>query len=166
MATDEIDGALSQAGELYNRGLNLLNQGLHILHNMHYKYPNNTNILLALAANLGSTGQLRDADNIYKRILNLEPRNAIALVGYAEILYQFGRPKEALQKARMAKSINPSMEETDVWLSRFNLGMGDLDEAEKIANEVLNRNPGNVNARSLIDRIKHLRDERNEQPDS
>ena len=161
MSTDEIDGAIGQSRDLYDRGLNLLNQGLHILHNIHYKYPNNTNILLALAANLGSTGQLRDADGIYQRILNLEPQNTIALVGHAEILYQFGQPQEALRKVRLAKSIDPSMDEADNWLARFNLGMGDLDEAEKIANEVLNRNPSNVNARSLIDRINHLRDESN-----
>ena len=59
--------------------------------------------LLRLAETLDGLGKYREAGNVWKRVLTIDPNNFEALVGYGETLVVLGQPSLALEQFHLAR---------------------------------------------------------------
>lgn len=57
----------------------------------------------------GSRWDFKQAESVYKRTLALDPRNAYAVVEYADLLWEMGRVHEAGEEIRKARALLPAL---------------------------------------------------------
>lgn len=153
---EEVNRIIKETRELYVKGMSILNQSNEKLHHAHYKYPNNPNILLALAANLASTGNIRDPIEIYNKVLKIDGRNIYALVGLAKLKLELNDIKAAVDLLKKATQIDPNMYEALMLYCQIHLNGGNIQEAKRMVEHILSQNPDDEGANLLKDRILHL----------
>ncbi len=153
---EEVNRILRETREMYMKGMNLLNQANEKLHHAHYKYPNNPAILLALAASLASTGNIRDPIEIYNKVLKIDGRNIYALVGLAKLKFELNDIKTAVDLLKTATEVDPNMYEAQMLYCQIHLNSGNIQEAKRMVEHILSQNPDDEGANLLKDRILHL----------
>ena len=148
---DEINKILNDSRNLYEQGLGTLNEGNKLLHDGIYKYPNDTSLRLALAAQLSSPGGFHDSIGIYQSVLQINPNDPYALTGLGIIYFELGRFPESFQLAGNSLNVR-DMPETRLLLCRHYLKQGNFDEVKKILAEILRKDPHNEQATLLKNR--------------
>jgi tetratricopeptide (TPR) repeat protein len=102
-------------------------------------------------AYLQAGGRDRDALEQLKKVLELDPNQAVAMVSLAMIQADLGNLQEALATARQAHSIGPWLPETTGVLAAFLLRNGDQTESESIAKTMgSGAVPGDARAQALF----------------
>jgi len=153
---EDVNRILTETRELYMKGMSILNQSNEKLHHAHYKYPNNSSILLALAANLASTGNIHDPIDIYNKILEKDEKNVYALVGLARLKFELNEIGNSVELAKKAIDINPQMYDAQMFYAQIHLTSGNIPEAKRMVEHILTQNPYDELANLLNDRILHL----------
>jgi len=101
-----------------------------------------------------SAGNLNEAETRFKTAVELDPKNAIALTGLGVLLYEGGRPNDALAKCSIARSIAREDPDAALCVSRSLIHMGRHLDARIEVQEVTKRWPKNAEARYLLGRIE------------
>jgi len=161
---DDVDKILKDSRNLYFQGLTTLNEGNKLLHDGIYRYPNNTSLRLALAAQLASTGGFQDSIELYKSVLQISPNDPYALTGLGSIYFELGKFSESLQLAKNSLNVR-ELPETKILLCRLFLMQGNFDEVKNILAEILRKDPNNEEANLLRQRLQHIQ-ARDDQPGS
>jgi len=142
---DEINQILTKTGELYDKGMAILNEGNLLLHKGINKYPKNISLRLSLAAHLSSSGNLTAAKEIYEIILQINPNDYFALTGLAAVNFEQRGFSDSLELAKKSLSIKDTPE-ARILICRYYLTIGNIDEAKKTLNATLDKFPNNPSA--------------------
>ncbi len=96
---------------------------------------------LALGLQQHRAGNLRQAEQIYRTILQSQPRQADALHLLGLAIYQRGRPKEACKYLRQALRLQPAAAELHYNLGSVLQALGQHDEARACFRQALRHQP-------------------------
>jgi len=96
--------------------------------------PDDTRIQLVLALLAARSGDIKEAQDRFKRILELDPEDVLALKGYGDILVREGSPEKALEHYSTAYSIFEDKQQYDrmVGIQEAILSLKPDDIGEKI----------------------------------
>src|SRR5258708_145413 len=84
---------------------------------------------LALAAREHQAGRLDQAEPLYKRVLDAEPQNAVALYLLGTLSLQRGRAGEAVERIAEAARLQPTVPDFHATLGEAHRQFGDLAAA-------------------------------------
>jgi len=143
--TNEINEILAKSGKLYDKGMTILNEGNLLLHNGISKYPDNTSLRLALAGHLASSGNLTDANEIYKTVLQINPNDHFALTGLAIVNFEQHGFSDSLELAEKSLTIKDTPE-ARILICRYYLAIGNIEEASKRLDATLDEFPNDPSA--------------------
>jgi len=101
-----------------------------------------------------SAGNLNEAEKRLARAVELDPKNVLGLTGMGTLLYEGGRPKEALAKCSIAKGIALEDAEAALCVARSLIHLGRQLDARLEVQDVAKRWPKNAEARFLLGRIE------------
>lgn len=152
---DEINQILAKSRELYDKGMTILNEGNLLLNDGIDKYPTNTALRLALAAHLSSSGNLTSAKEIYETVLQINPNDYFALTGLAVINFEQRGFSDAVELAKKSLSIKDTPE-ARILICRYHLTIGNMKEAKKILDIVLDKYPNDPSALLLKKGIEKM----------
>jgi tetratricopeptide (TPR) repeat protein len=110
-----------------------------------------------LALQHHQAGRLREAEELYRRILERQPDNFVALINLSNALKAGGKLDEAISTARQAIALNGEIAVAHVNLASALIGKGEFDEAIAAARRAIAINPSiaeaHINlANALIER--------------
>ena len=142
---NEINEILAKSRELYDKGMTILNEGNLLLNNAISKYPNNTSLRLALAGHLASSGNLTDANEIYKTVLQINPDDYFALTGLAIVNFEQHGFSDSFELAEKSLTIKDTPE-ARILICRYYLAIGNIEEAKKRLTTTLDKFPNDHNA--------------------
>lgn len=117
------------------------------------KIPNSYEVATLRAINYQQTNQNSRALTQYKKSLELNPNQPIALNNIAWLLYEQSRNSEAMKYAEQAKELtpeNPAVLDTYALIAQKN---GNLKEAKQAISKALKLAPGNQDIKSHYDSI-------------
>ncbi len=99
---------------------------------------------LGLALSHHQKGQLQQAENIYRQILAVEPRNADALHLLGFLAYQVGRPEIAIEHIKQAIEISPGFSAYHSNLGIVYRSQGRVDDAMNCYKRAFEIDPRNA----------------------
>ncbi len=114
--------------------------------------PENEKPVIMLARFLLSQGRRQEADNTLKDFIKAHPDNYAARFALAEFYFALRRPGEAelvLQEIIKRDPTGPKGVQAKDELARLKLSQGRMDEAEKLASEILKDNPKDMVATEI-----------------
>ncbi|MCB1055769.1 MAG: protein kinase [Acidobacteria bacterium] len=142
-------------GRLYQtrRDLTELDESFQLINEARRLAPNDPEMLQRQFFLALQTNRLDEADRIQRELENLEPGDAINLVNRAHLLKQRGQREEALALMRRAADQRPS------WtilrdLSFMESQEGNVIEARRVLDELLERSPSNPEALSRLAQLE------------
>ncbi|MCD8024047.1 MAG: TonB family protein, partial [Candidatus Gastranaerophilales bacterium] len=116
----------------------------------------NTELLNLTAQACKMTGRADEAISLFENILEKEPENGFANAKIAEIYFQRLQYGKAIPYYKEALFFTFD-ENTAIQLAKCYLEIGDFDNAESMANEILKANPENKQAKSLKISLEYKR---------
>ena len=96
-------------------------------------------------------GSLDEAQKILNEVIKKYPSNKLAL----QLRDEVQKKKESLAEKEVEKKINAMIKEARSWLEK-----GNVEEAKRIASEVLVMNPGNRDALEILDAAKKMQEDK------
>ncbi len=98
---------------------------------------------LSLAERHAAAGRFADAEDVYKRLLQIDSANVAALTGRAKVVYDLNDPPKATGLARRAVRAQPDDPELRLFLGNLYLNRKRFAEAEKSFRAGLELDPDN-----------------------
>lgn len=105
------------------------------------KHPNHVPSLLGLGRAMANSGDIRGAVDIFAKVLEREPKHALALRNYALALYALGRDEEGDAAARRFAALYPDNPYALALAGDFKYDRGDTDAATAAWLEALQKQP-------------------------
>ncbi len=123
-----------------------LNEGFRILSNVHESRPEDPLILSALGRVLLLKRAAEPAVQMLEKAVQLQPRNADALVDLAQARRQAGSPDSALDLLERAAAMDPYLKSAYVLAIDLCDELGYTERGNRILKEFLKRMPENIDA--------------------
>lgn len=109
--------------------------------------------MFSLAAKHHRQKRLPEAEQLYRRILAINPRHAAGLHGLGSLAQQVGRPEIAIQLFRTAIANDDANALYALSLGRVLESLGKLGEAAAVYTQALDRDPDCIEARASLQSI-------------
>lgn len=102
-------------------------------------------------------GQMGKAEAAFQKALSCNPNYAIARHNLGALLGQLSRSEEAMAELDAALALGVSGPELDFNRASVLMALGRFDEAQNILQNTVRSNPGDVQAHTLLARIRYMR---------
>jgi Flp pilus assembly protein TadD len=104
--------------------------------------PNHIEALLLLATLLGHDENLFEAENVFKKVIEIDSRETRAYLGLARVLAQQGQTDGAERALLQAVTIEPQSVKNRMALFSFHVSQRKFDKAEAEIRKIVADNPG------------------------
>jgi tetratricopeptide (TPR) repeat protein len=147
MAQQNLGARLLQAGEQQEAVLHLL-EAVRLS-------PQSATAHGILGIALCAQGRLSEAQQHLERSLDLSPSDATVVNNLCWVLLQRGKPQESIDRCREALRLSPDFVNARLNLANALIAQGDKMQASRELTRLLEQDPGNLEARAAMDRIRH-----------
>jgi tetratricopeptide (TPR) repeat protein len=153
------DDKIEKITEYYNKILSLIPNNNILKEKMAELYQNRgfkkeaLREYLSAASDYSQKGQTTKAEELYSRIIELDPQNTDSLIGLSRIAEKAGDIQKAYEF--MNKAIEISGDNSDILFhySRLATEAGDTEKAKEILSSLLDKEPSNIHYKKLLGEI-------------
>jgi tetratricopeptide (TPR) repeat protein len=118
--------------------------------------PDYRDALILLGDNAYENRKYNRAKEAFDKVISLNDRDADSLLKYFKACYYNGEGPQAILRLAEINNSYPNDNSIKFAVAQAYFQLGDMVNAESLCNQILAANPGNFNARDLLERVKKL----------
>ncbi|UCH80917.1 MAG: tetratricopeptide repeat protein [Nitrospiraceae bacterium] len=103
-----------------------------------------------VASNHLEKGEFEQAEEYYKKVLEIDPQNSSAIIGLSNLFDRTGNTETALQYLNKAISANPEDQSILLRYARLSIKAEKIDEAKQTLIHLTEKDPSNLDAKKLL----------------